>query len=370
MNLNALVYRTFCVSLFGFLWQLEDAPEKVMNAEPWALRRFVPGPGNWIRPVDLHHLSDGFGFPFNFQSFEHLALASKMRVRQFEPQVNWMRYRQELLHALEAAPVKRAEWHDWYNNNHVLVVSRSCSRVEECGISASTVQTTLLQTCGQLNSVDERKLYIKRNFQAEVLRQLCQADQYNYEHVLSRKLKRWNSNSIVPEGILVRRSVRLLRGAFAIVPLKVVLVLFRAWFNGWCTARRYQVPQAACLVGCIPGSKPGCHDKIEHYAHCPVVVHFGCHVLQLPCAQVGGLINFLCLGRDVSDESRVLQMLLLYAVYSATNCLRFAKPKLGNADMKEFLLQYLHQGASQSSSAQQVLHNHLVLRRNVRPCRV
>jgi hypothetical protein len=90
----------------------------------------------------------------------------------------------------------------------------------------------------------------------------------------------------------------------------------------------------------------------------------------LPCNQVGGLINFLCLGRDVSEDQRAVQLLLLFAVCGATNCLRFGGLKSGHLNVKEFLLQYLHQGASQSSSAQQALRNHLANHRNVRPRRV
>ena len=198
------------------------------------------------------------------------------------------------------------------------------------------------------------------------MKQLCRAGAYDGEHYLRRKLERWNKNS-VPPGILVRRAARILKSADSLVPAKVVFVLFRSWLNGWCTARRFQVAQASCLLGCIPGSTAGCHDSIEHYAHCPVVTHFASHVLHLPHVQVSGLMNFLCLGRDVSDEQRVLQLLLLFAVYSATNCLRSRSLKPGHHDMKELMLQYLHQGASQSSSAQQVLRNQMAHNRNVRP---
>ena len=52
LQANALVYRTFCCSVFGFLWQLDSLPDRVLAEEAWALRRLAPGPGNWIRPVD------------------------------------------------------------------------------------------------------------------------------------------------------------------------------------------------------------------------------------------------------------------------------------------------------------------------------
>ena len=49
MYMNASVYRSFCMSLFSFLWQLEDIPTEVLHLETWALRRLAPGPGNWLR---------------------------------------------------------------------------------------------------------------------------------------------------------------------------------------------------------------------------------------------------------------------------------------------------------------------------------
>ena len=48
------------------------------------LRLMAPGPGNWIMPRDLFHLGDGYFHPFSFSNLELLALASKLRVIEFE----------------------------------------------------------------------------------------------------------------------------------------------------------------------------------------------------------------------------------------------------------------------------------------------
>ena len=118
---NSRVYKTFCTSLFGFLWQLEDTPVKVKNIEAWALRRLAPGPGNWIRPVEIHHMS-GYGCPFSFPSFEHMSLAAKMRIRHYEPQIRWAQYQQELQELIASPVVRRPESTSWYQNSHVFVV--------------------------------------------------------------------------------------------------------------------------------------------------------------------------------------------------------------------------------------------------------
>jgi hypothetical protein len=171
--------------------------------------------------------------------------------------------------------------------------------------------------------------------------------------VLRCKLKRW-CISEVPEGILARRASKRLGRALGLVPVKVVFVLFRTWFNGWCSARRFQVKQAPCLFGCEFGSAEGCHDSIEHYMRCPVVANFALQRLRLPQTSVRSMVAFMCLGANIDDELLTLQLLLVYAIYSATNCLRFAKPAIDNLD--EFLLQFVHQGASQSNHAQRVVH--------------
>ena len=84
MYLNSRVYRTFCCSVFGFLWQIDCLPPSVMDAEIWALRRLAPGPGNWVRPVELSQLKHRYGHPFQFPSFHDLSLSAKLHVLQFE----------------------------------------------------------------------------------------------------------------------------------------------------------------------------------------------------------------------------------------------------------------------------------------------
>ena len=364
MQLNSRVYRTFCLSLFSFLWQLEEPPPHVQKAEVWALRRFAPGPGNWIRPLDLRHLKHRFGHPFDFPSFLHLNLAAKVRVLHYEPQIDWSACRDQLQEARSTATFVRPAWATWYQNSHSLIVLRASAHAEALGISSGTVRTNLLHVHRGSRSRSILDQCIKKGFQAEAVRQLVASDPYNHEHVLRRKLSRWVIQE-VPIGTLSRRAVRILGKSFALVPPRVALVLFRTVFNGWCTARRFHVKEAKCLLGCEPGSRQGCHDSIEHYAHCPVVKHFAMHSLNIPQSCVGGLFNFLCM-KPVDDEVLTLQLLLAFAVYSATNCLRLARPQVAMNAMHEFLLQYVHQGASTMTSAQKVVHKYLALRRTRR----
>ena len=144
---------------------------------------------------------------------------------------------------------------------------------------------------------------------------------YGTEDFLRRKLQRWRIVEVLP-GTLSRRACLVLREACATVPLRVAIVLFRTWVNGWCTARRFQIKDAACLFQCEGGSGQGCNDSIEHYAHCPVVRAFARDTLNMPGHTVGNLLGFLCLHANFDPQTRITQHLLLYAIYSATNKLR------------------------------------------------
>ena len=245
------------------------------------------------------------------------------------------------------------------------VLLQARAQLELLRITASNVRAELRLSAGNNHSQLSLEKHVRRSFQGQVLQRLIQVEVYFHEHVLRTKLKRWKLH-MVPEGTLARRSARLLRAASDLVAPRVVLVLFRTWFNGWCTARRFQVRQACCLFGCRASLPDECLDSIEHYALCPVVAEFASQRLQLPASLIKNRLAFLCLNTHVDDETYVLQLLLLYAVYTASNCIRFAKPPLKVASMQELLLQYVHQGAGQLSFPQRVVHKLVTQRRATR----
>ena len=362
LQLNANIYRTFCCSLFSFLWQLEEPPEEVLNLEAWALRRLVPGPGNWIRPADLCQLKTKFGLPIEFPSFRHMALATKMRVCEYEPQLNLQSQCRELAVVRAENLVDRKAWSSWYQNSYALVLCRARSHFEQLDITQATVMRRMAQTYVIPRNPAELERFKKKHFQAQLLRQLLEREAYNHENIVRDHLERWHIAS-VPAGTLARRACRHLKHALDLVPLKVALVLFRTWFNGWCTARRFQVREAKCLLGCgAPCTfTESCFDSIDHYAYCPVVANFAQRHLQLPNCHVRSMVNFLCLS-VVDDETLTLQLLLLHSVYSATNCIRYSVAPRALDCMDELLLQYIHQAASGSRLAQKVVHKRVTMR--------
>ena len=147
----------------------------------------------------------------------------------------------------------------------------------------------------------------------------------------------------LPAGHLVRRALRRLQQAFALVAPRVGIVLFRTWLNGRPTSRRFQDRSKCCLLRC---GRPTAEDSIEHYAFCPVVLEVArCHV-NLPDHTIGSVRSFLVLYENVSKETLTLQLLLLYAVYGATNAMRYGKEahRLHPLNCQQLILQLIWQG--------------------------
>ena len=87
---------------------------------------------------------------------------------------------------------------------------------------------------------------------------------------------------------------------------------------------------------------------------------FASRTLSLPEQVVGNLQGFLCLHSNISAETLLVQQLLLFAVYTATNILRHSDVRPVFSSMNELLLQCLHQGAGQSSAAQKAVSDCLL----------
>ncbi len=71
-------------SLLGFLLQLEPLPDHWPQTEAMVYRRFSPGPGNWISPKDMHHLSLMLGMPHDSGNMKSVSLVARFRVAHRE----------------------------------------------------------------------------------------------------------------------------------------------------------------------------------------------------------------------------------------------------------------------------------------------
>ena len=169
MQLNAIVYRTFCCSLLSFLWQLEELPEDALQAEAWALRRLAPGPGNWVTAKELRNFSRAYGFPFEFASFSHMALSAKLRVLEYEPQLHVQLYQNQLQILLEFHQQDRTEWIDWYKNSYVSILLRAQCEAQKLGVTAQSIRREVLQKYKQAGHSRTADKLVKKHFQAYAL---------------------------------------------------------------------------------------------------------------------------------------------------------------------------------------------------------
>ena len=328
--------------------------------EEWALRRLAPGPGNWIRPVDLRHLSHKYSFPFSFASFEHSALATKLRVLHFERSLQLETRYSELNMLLATSQSYPSAWEGWYEQSHVFVLHRARIAASRLGIISQTI-------IASIRSETSRAIEIKKKFQSRALRHILHKEPYNQEHYLREKLAKWKIDGVSAFGLhlgwLAPRALRCLTHAFELVQPRVAIVLFRTWGNAWCTASRFQNHDVPCLFGCGSRFKEDC---IKHYAFCPIVKAFAREALDIPPQLIGNMRGFMCLDSDIPDSIRTVQLLLLFAIYSATNCLRFSAPHNTVNNNKELLWQFVHQGTFNHSASQAVVSNLSHRFRNVR----
>ena len=123
---------------------------------------------------------------------------------------------------------------------------------------------------------------------------------------------------------------------------------------------RFQDRTKRCVLQC---GRPHAEDSIEHYSRCPVVVGFSRQTLRLPEHFTDSILAFFGLGEVGNDEHYTLQLLAVYAAYSATNASRMSRGSVGDgfANRNELLLQYAKQGVFNHPRSARVLAE--VLRR-------
>ena len=82
-----------------------------------------------------------------------------------------------------------------------------------------------------------------------------------------------------------------------------------------------------------------------------------CHTLHLLENAFGSIQSFLVLGVDASDDVLILQLIVLYACYSATNSVRHGRcsNEGDDYDRHVFLLQFAKQGVMDHSRSRSAL---------------
>ena len=148
---------------------------------------------------------------------------------------------------------------------------------------------------------------------------------------MRHKLDRWVTPDIL-KGTVTHRIMALLPRLHSLLPPKIIASLIRTWFNGWCTARRFQGCER-CLLGCEWDNT----DSIEHYCVCPKVTELRRH-FELD-TRFNSVAGFMMAVKPLQDSDILLNSLVVYATYSTVNTCRHTG-RMSGTQVWHMLIEY------------------------------
>ena len=353
---SALAYNIYITSLAGYIGQLENPPEDMRQTEELVLRRAAAGPYRWALPADLHRLHDHFGQTTNFRDIHFNAVASKLRVVQYENARHGglrLHQRAAKLQTLMRAPdntYRCVLWNSWFQANPLVVLHQTVQHCRARGLRPIDIQNDITNhTPRPWTLATERR--VRRLFQATISRTLRQQADYDPQERTRHKIQRWN----LPyhPGPTAARILRRLHTLRDLVPPRVSAATFSAIWNRWTTARRFQ-RKGRCLFGCQQPAQ----DSLEHYSTCAVIRTAANTHLRLTWNTGSfALADFLLAQPETSTNLVRLakQAILLYAVYTVSNTIRHGT-QIGHDQGPYMLQQAFWEAVTGHAKAIQALH--------------
>ena len=252
--MSILAYKFYIHSILGFVAQLCEFPPDFQKRFEAALRRMVPGPGNWISHTDLTHLKQ-FGFPAEFPDPFVMGTAAKLRVIcQAVPHA--AKLHQELLQV--QSEYLHRPFKDWHYRSFAAVLVQNLERAQQAGINVNLIYRNAKKA--------RKKMKLQEQFLAPV-RSLLYVS-YNMEERVRKRIARWKLAG--PPGVVTRRIIRNIQRLSKLASARVVACSLRSLFNGWVTDQRMRGVLTHSIRGCVLGCCDG-QDRIEHYAVCPIL---------------------------------------------------------------------------------------------------
>ena len=241
---SSMYYNTFAVTTLEFVAQLVDTPDEVLISEEAALRRFAPGPGNWIKREDLENLNR-FGIGAGFRTISLTSSAAKLRLmRDIGPKAILNRAESLRLAQVDSFSRPFGKWHQ-------------CAYVE-------TLCTNWNMFKRQGISIDASIA----NFQSVSRLMIAQKlAPFDLEERIRSKVMRWHFKD-APRHVAARlvKNFETLSGK---VPPAVISTYLRALWNGIPTSRRMATLRDFQMVPCVFKCSITAADSLEHYCRCP-----------------------------------------------------------------------------------------------------
>ena len=316
------VWNLFIHSVLSFIAQLESPPSHVLQAETAMLRKAAPGPGNWCRAQELHHLRRAYHFPGEYKTIHTTACAAQLRVLAYE---NWAHgglsvhdraAQLRKLHGQSIFLVRQVRWRHWYDSAYVWRLENNFKDLATRGISARSLQRQIAGAEQPWSPEVQAK--IRKNFQRTAQRALEQLSNYDPEVWMRRKLDKLGFRDRRQMSRCLGRARDIAGGS----PPRVTAALLGFIWNRWATARRWQCRQSVCLLGCGNGS-----DDRTHYPFCAVSREAAWRFLRIRYRYSSPLEHWAlvaptCHDVEMEDAWWSKIALLTYAVSRVTNSVR------------------------------------------------
>ena len=325
LQFSAMVYNTFCSSVLGFLGQLLNPPQTLLDKEERCMLRLASGPMHWACACDLWNMGPRFGIGKSFDCLLAKAQAAQLRALHFE---NWEKPIEE-----EERDLKRwvsnaryddrlIWWNSWFKEAYPITLMNNKRSLEKLGITKEEI-TKHIQKHEEDKAVHE---IVKKKFQKVATQWGMKNFGCDWEHRAVHKLKRWHI-----QGVRRRNTMSFNRNMAGIGSLVAPRVAASVWglaWNRWTTARRFQKTDR-CLLGCLDRC-----DSAEHYIGCPVARKVGWKKLRLAADNSYEERKKLWLATAdwTNDREQTCWHLLVYAVFMTSNRRRSSREEGGEED--------------------------------------
>ena len=303
LHVTTSLYNVFAVSVTSFCSQLYPLPAELLRAERHYVELLTRGPRHWLPARLAYHLDDVAGMPHHFRHLQFQGLAARARVALVSCQSARIAHEhiQRALYA-ESSSIAGRFW-SWAQTAAATSIHQAMTHPD---ILRALPRLRRLRQTDDIRV--QRWIYNDmRKFHAPVLQDLLRLRWRRWEHLFR--------SHVLPR-VAVDRAARFITQLRGRVPPCVTAAVLNTWFNGWCTARRFQTQGQPCrLLATHEGS-----DSLEHYACCSGAWESAARHLGI-AAQPRTLSRFLGVAPTAGDTP-VLIALHVYIIRSMHNAVR------------------------------------------------
>ena len=145
INMNMKAYNVYCISILGFISQLEDIPDCITTFEQALPLLIAPGPYFWASIEDLWYAKTSYNQAIQCHSISKMATAAKIRISYTDAQ-DYRSKSNSLTTCMNESPFTHriAKWSQWYHNCHYNVIRRAREYGQNFGICGASIWDTIV----------------------------------------------------------------------------------------------------------------------------------------------------------------------------------------------------------------------------------